>query len=159
MSNLHRKKAKASDDEDDEWPDTSDEDEDEEEEEDIKKYLQSSDPQVRRNYWLKRPEKEKPAGKDVEKKPKPVRAVKTPAVKDYEDKFDTKTKKTEIYTLEEMDKRIKEIVERRSGRKINVKEKKVSIEDDLEALQGFFDKCKGDDIKRLEVYNLRNIFM
>jgi len=100
---------------------------------------------VRRNYWLKRDEPEKPEKKDEVRKPKEIKEKK---IKTYEDEPEQKQK---VYTLDELDKRIVEIVERRAGRKTSSKEKKVSIEEDLEALQSFYDKVEGDDIKRLEV--------
>jgi len=137
------KAQKAKDSEDEGWGSSgSDGEESDEEEEGLSKYLQSNDPMVRRNYWLKRDEPEKE--KEKEKK---VREIKVKAKKEYDD--EVKPAKV-IYTLDELDKRIVEIVERRAGRKAS-KEKKVSVEDDLEALQSLYDKVEGDEIKRLEV--------
>lgn len=103
---------------------------------------------VRRNYWLKRDEPEKPEKKEeIRKVPKEPRADKKKKYEEDEEKPKVKTD----YTLDELDKKIVEIVERRAGRKTSSKEKKVSIEDDLEALQSFYDKVEGDEIKRLEV--------
>lgn len=146
-NNRKGKAAKAKGSDDEEWGSgDSDEDKsDDEEEAGLKKYLQSNDPMVRRNYWLKRDEPEKEE-KDVVKR---VREIKEKKVRTYEE--DEKKAGPKDYTLDELDKKIMEIVERRAGRKSSTKEKKVSIEDDLETLQSFYDKVEGNDIKRLEV--------
>jgi len=148
-NNRKGKGPKAKDSEDEGWGSSgSDEDKSDEEEEGLSKYLQSNDPMVRRNYWLKRDEPEKPEKKEeIRKVPKEPRADKKKKYEEDEEKPKVKTD----YTLDELDKKIVEIVERRAGRKTSSKEKKVSIEDDLEALQSFYDKVEGDEIKRLEV--------
>jgi translation initiation factor 3 subunit C len=142
-------KAQGDDSDDEEWKskasESDDEDEDEDEEDDVRKYLESSDPMVRRNYWLKR------ETADVKKKRERKIRAPTQNTKFEEDEEEVVAKpKRPAYTLDELDKKIVEIVERRAGRKA-FKEKKVSVEDDLEALQEFFDKVKGDDIKRVEL--------
>ena len=104
---------------------------------------------VRRNYWLKRE-----TTKDVQDKPKPKPKPK-PVVKQIyredDDVEEVKPKQKIVYTLDELDKKIVEIVERRAGRKASVKDKKVSVEEDLEALNEFFEKVQDDEIKKLEV--------
>lgn len=113
---------------------------------------------VRRNYWLKRETKDKDKEKDKErvvKKPKVVKKV----TKEIDEEEDARKAAPKTYTLDELDKRIVEIVERRAGRKGALKEKKISVEDDLEALQMLFDKIKEDDIKRLEVRSYSHVYI
>jgi len=112
---------------------------------------------VRRNYWLKREndsddekEKEKTEREKRKEDKKKRQGEKVEKIfAEDEDKPEKPAKRG--YTLDELDKRIVEIVEKRAGRKISSKEKKVTVEEDLDALQDFFEKVKGDDIKRLEV--------
>ena len=132
-----------------------DDDDDESDEDDVRKYLQSSDPMVRRNYWLKRETTKEAQGKpDREERgprgPRPERVKKV-----YSDE-EAKPKQKIVYTLDELDKKIVEIVERRAGRKASVKDKKVSVEEDLEALNEFFEKVQDDEIKKLEVCSISN---
>jgi len=154
------KKKAQKDDSDEDWKSGSgedDSDEESEEEEGLSKYLQSSDPMVRRNYWLKREadsddEKQREKKERNEKKAEKIKRQKEKVEKIFaedDEKPEKVTKKA--YTLDELDKRIVEIVEKRAGRKVSVKEKKVTIEEDLDALQEFFDKVRGDEIKRLEI--------
>jgi translation initiation factor 3 subunit C len=156
------KTKKEADDDDDYWLDGADaggesDGESEDEEEDIKKYLQSNDPQVRRNYWLKRDDgkdkdEEEKEKKEEDKKRKEQRAKDAKKRVIDESKFNATTKKRQLVHLDEMDKTIKEIVERRSGRKTAGKEgKKLTVEDDLDVLVDFLEQAKGDELKRLEV--------
>lgn len=137
------------DSDDEEWKSGASESEGEEEdddEEDVRKYLESTDPMVRRNYWLKRETAE-----TKKKRERKIRVANPTANTRFEEDEEVVPKpKRPAYTLDELDKKIVEIVERRAGRKVS-KEKKVAVEDDLEALQEFFDKVKGDEIKRVEV--------
>lgn len=145
-----KKEKKITEDDDDYWEngDAQSQESEDEEEEDIKKYLQSNDPQVRRNYWLKRDKKEDEKKDKDEKKVTKPKGVK----KEYdESKFEKPTKKKEAVDLNEMDKRIKDIVERRSGKKPSIKDKKFTVEEDLETLVDFHTNTAGNDVHRLEV--------
>ncbi len=108
---------------------------------------------VRRNYWLKREDTEKKNTKERDDKKEDKKArqrLKVDKVFSEDEERPEKPAK-KLYTLDELDKRIVEIVEKRAGRKISAKEKKVTTEEDLDALQEFYEKVQNDEIKKVEV--------
>jgi len=143
------------------WSDPDDEDEDDEDQ-DVKKYLLSNDPMIRRKYWLKRTDTGKVVTELTEEEKKVEEEKRKNYLREKEAEREAKLKKLEEqlgkgkkkkvnYALTEMDKRMQEVVERRGGRKAAQKEK-FTVEDDLDVLTRFYeDSGKDDLIKRLEI--------
>ncbi len=113
---------------------------------------------MRRNYWLLREEKE---DKDSEEKEEAKRARKMEQqkrareekIRKYEEKqFDKPTKERVTYTGEAIDRKIREIVEKRSGKKAALaREKRGGIDEDLDLLQDFLNESAKDNSRKLEI--------
>eukprot|EP00331_Platyophrya_macrostoma_P028491 CAMPEP_0176444104 /NCGR_PEP_ID=MMETSP0127-20121128/22858_1 /TAXON_ID=938130 /ORGANISM="Platyophrya macrostoma, Strain WH" /LENGTH=875 /DNA_ID=CAMNT_0017829537 /DNA_START=41 /DNA_END=2668 /DNA_ORIENTATION=- len=128
-------------------------------EEDLKKYLQSSDPQVRRNYWLLRKDTEEEdeetkKAKEEEKKKKKAEQIKQAQLRkiraqEEKDRQAQVNREKVTYTIDALEKKIVEIIERRSGKKVQTGKSR-GVDEDLDLLQDFLSDTK-DNGRRLEI--------
>ena len=128
-------------------------------EEDLKKYLQSTDPQVRRNYWLLRTDKEEEdeevtkQKEEERKKRKEEQRIKAQEkrekAREERERLAKSAKEKIVYTQEAMEKKIIEIIERRSGKKLQTVKSR-GVEEDVEILEAFLSETR-DNQKRLEI--------
>lgn len=109
---------------------------------------------VRRNYWLKREPKVPIVSKP--NRPNPVINVEDTNVHiDNDSVLRNETTPKEIprkrYALDNMEKTIEHILERRVGKGAWAKDKNITLEEELNILQNYYEQASGTDLNRLEI--------
>lgn len=119
-----------------------------------KKYLSSSNPIVRRNYWLKREPKIPVVTQNIRPNPVIIENVNVNInqhVSVVTEQITPREIPRKRYSVDNIEMTIEHILERRMGKGAWAKDKNITLEEELNILQNYYEQASGLDLKRLEV--------